>query len=65
VRQICKKAFAHSSLKRLMIPKAVERIDGSALLWTKPTSVAVESGSEHFVVSHGPVQDAIDAKMVC
>jgi hypothetical protein len=64
LRQIYQKVFAYMSLKGLMLPKSVERIDGSAFLWTKLTSIAAESGSERFVVSHGLVHDVIDAKIV-
>jgi hypothetical protein len=63
VKYIDTKAFAYSSLKRLMIPKSVERIAGSASLWTKLSSVPVESGSDRFLAGHGVTQNIIDARL--
>jgi hypothetical protein len=63
VKYIGTKPFAYSSLESLMTQKSVKRIDGSAFLCTKPSSVAVESGSERLWVGHDLVQDIIDARL--
>jgi hypothetical protein len=64
LRRIAKRAFAYSSLRKLMIPNGVESIHGMAFLRTKLSSVCVEPGECRFSVHHGLGEDIQAAAIV-
>jgi hypothetical protein len=63
LRRIGKKAFAYSSLRKLMIPKSVEFIHGLAFLRTRLSSILLEPGCDRFSIHDGFAEDLLTGSL--
>jgi hypothetical protein len=58
------KAFYHSSLQSIVIPRSVQFIDGSAFIGLTLSSISIETGNDIFVIENDFLIDIVDHKLI-